>query len=345
MIIPRLNTELIGHRDLEQLCLQKWQKNIMPHSLLLCGPQGIGKATFAFRLARFILNGGQGAGALFGPEDLSSDAESAASKRIAANAHGDLLVVEAEDKKIIKIESVRKVSDFLSLTSAESGWQVVIIDSADDLNHNAANALLKTLEEPPAQSLILLISHNPGKLLPTIRSRCRKLAFQPLGESDFAKTLQLVEPTIEPHEIKGLFELSFGSPGLALTLRHAKGEALYQQLLQTLASAPQLDMKAATSMIQSAADAKKPDIWFSWKHGWEKMLQQIILLQSQIAIQAASTEESRILSHLSSHFSRDHWQRVREFSHRWFVDTEILHMDRKHVIHSLLNAACGARME
>jgi len=345
MTDPRINPNLFGHQELEQLCLQKWQKKIMPHSLLLCGPQGIGKATFAYRLARFILNGGQGAGALFGPEDLSSDSESAVSKRIAANAHGDLLIIESDEKKSIRIDTVRKVSEFLSLTAAESGWQVVIIDSADDLNANAANALLKTLEEPPAHSIILLVSHNPGKLLPTIRSRCRKLTFQPLNESQFSKVLQSVDPSIELTEIPELFQLSLGSPGLAITLRHAKGAALYQQLLSVLSAAPQLNGKEAAAMIQSVADARKPDAWFSWRHGWDTMLQKIILLQNQVAIPFGSTQETAILTHLSTHFSADHWHRVREFSHRWFVDTEILHMDRKHVIHSLLNAACGARME
>lgn len=346
MIVPRENEALIGHEKVEQRCLQDWQRGTLPHSLLIAGPKGIGKATFAYRLARFILSGGEGDNALFGPENLFVPEESPIFKRVATGSHGDLLTIMPDSEAatpIIKVDAVRKVGGFLSLTPAESAWRVVIVDSADDLNNNAANALLKVLEEPPSHSIIMLISHNPGKLLPTIRSRCRKLAMGALSRPDFEKVLESAGLQASAEEIEMLHMLSLGAPGLALQLREAHGEQLYKLLLDCLDNAPTLNQGAVSELVKKAGDSKKVGQWLSWKHMWDMMLHRILLIQNDISIPSCSEEERRTLSRLAQSFDSQHWLQVMECSHQWFLDADTLHLDRKQVIHSLLNAACGVQ--
>src|SRR5439155_4379731 len=179
-------------------------------ALLLSGPRGIGKATLAFRLARFVLanGGGESAlGGLFGDSDASGLAiapDSGTFRRVASRGHADLLTVErAYDPRRrrlrgeIVVDDVREIANFLRLTSAEGGWRVVIIDGADEMNRNSANALLKVLEEPPSRALLLLVAHSPGLLPPTILSRCSKMALSPLDPALVRQLLPRYRPDLD----------------------------------------------------------------------------------------------------------------------------------------------------
>src|SRR5439155_17813225 len=181
---PRSNPELLGHEAAESALRRLFEAGRLPHALLLSGPRGIGKATLAFRLARFVLasGGGEGPpGGLFGDLGASGLAiapDSGTFRRVASGGHADLLTVErAYDPRRrrlrgeIIVENAREIGTFLRLTPAEGGWRVVVVDGADEMNRAAANALLKILEEPPRRALLLLVAHSPGRLLPTIRSR------------------------------------------------------------------------------------------------------------------------------------------------------------------------------
>lgn len=170
-------------------------------------------------------------------------------QRTAAGGHADLLTVtrgiDPKTQKLrseIVVDDVRGIGGFLHLTPAEGGYRVVLIDPGDDMNRNAANALLKSLEEPPAKTVILLVSHTPGRLLPTIRSRCRKLRLAPLGEADFATVMTRVvargRPGLGAEEQAQLFRLSGGSPGKALRLAEEGGVALYHEVLALLSTLP-----------------------------------------------------------------------------------------------------------
>ena len=190
---PRANPDLLGREAAESDLRRLFEADRLPHALLLSGPRGIGKATLAFRLARFVLAQGAAANgappALFdgGEAGLAVAPESGPFRRVAAGGHADLLTVErAYDPRRrrlradILVDDTREIAGFLRLTPAEGGWRVVVVDGADEMNRNAANALLKILEEPPQRALLLLVAHSPGRLLPTIRSRCRRFAMAPL---------------------------------------------------------------------------------------------------------------------------------------------------------------------
>src|ERR1043166_5349755 len=188
---PRETMSLFGHRDAERALLQAYQSGRIPHAWLIGGAQGIGKATLAYRMARFVLaHRDPLASPVQGAETLQVDPSDPVARHIAAGAHGGLLTLERtlNDKgvmrTVITVDETRETISFFGSTAAVEGWRVCIVDTVDELNANAANALLKILEEPPRQSLFLLVSHAPARVLPTIQSRCRKLPLRPLETAD-----------------------------------------------------------------------------------------------------------------------------------------------------------------
>lgn len=252
---PRETAELLGHGAAEAALLEAWNAGRVPHAWLISGPKGIGKATLAYRFARFVLAQGVGdSGALFGAPGpaggLAVAPEDPVFRRVASGGHADLLTVErpldasGRRKSEITVNEVRRLRGFFNLTAAESGHRVAIVDSADELNRNAANALLKILEEPPEKSLILLIAQAPEALLPTIRSRCRRLVLRPLPSELVIALLARHYPELAEAESKALAQLAAGSPGRALGLAEAGGVAAYQDLVALLAPLPRLDWGA-----------------------------------------------------------------------------------------------------
>ncbi len=178
MIAPRENPDLFGHEDAERTFAAAASTGRLHHAWLITGAEGVGKATLAYRLARRLLGGA----------DAVDHPANPVFRRVARATHADLLTVEREwDEKRkrqrteIVVEGARDIAGFLRLTPAEGGWRIVVVDGAEHLNRNAANALLKVLEEPPARAVLLLTCAAPGRLLPTVRSRCRRLPLRPLG--------------------------------------------------------------------------------------------------------------------------------------------------------------------
>lgn len=226
-LTPRTNEQLFGHGDAEAGWLRQRETGKLAHGWIIAGPKGIGKATLAFRLTRQLLSGAH---------------------RIATGAHADLLVVEPEwnEKKdepgtVITVEQAREVARFLSLTPADGEWRVVIIDSADALNNAAANAILKILEEPPPQTVLLLISHNPGRLLPTIRSRAAMLKLTPLASEDFNDVMRLLHPEMDYQRRAALYALSCGSPGMAAEMEEQGALDIYAAMLDIVSALPAPD--------------------------------------------------------------------------------------------------------
>src|SRR4030088_548050 len=181
-IHPRETTALFGHCDAEMALLNAYRSGRIPHAWLIGGAQGIGKATLAYRMARFVLAHRKPlASDVQRAETLHIDPNDPVARHVAAGAHGGLLTLERtlNGKGVMRtgitVYETRGTISFFGSTAAVEGWRVCIVDTVDELNPNAANALLKVLEEPPHQSLFLLVSHAPARILPTIQSRCRKL--------------------------------------------------------------------------------------------------------------------------------------------------------------------------
>lgn len=191
---PAETTALVGHAALGDELAAAYRAGKLHHGLLFAGPRGIGKATLAFRLANHLLTYPEAPGA---PPTLAApNPASPVFRMVASGSHPGVLHLTRpfDDKRKvfrtgITVDEIRRVARFLSMSSHDGGWRIVIVDPADDLNRAAANALLKNLEEPPRRTLFVLIAHQPGRLLPTIRSRCRLVRFQPLGADDLAAVL------------------------------------------------------------------------------------------------------------------------------------------------------------
>ena len=235
MIEPRANPALFGHAEAEAVMAGAAGAGRVHHAWLITGPAGVGKATLSFRFARMLLAGGA----------LPNDPASPVFRRVAAATHADLLTVErAWDEKRkrmradIVVDDVRAVADFLRLTPAEGGWRVVVVDGAEHLNRNAANALLKVLEEPPPRAVLLLACAAPGRLLPTIRSRCRRLRLAPLGPVAMDAALGRVMPDADPASRSRVAALADGSPGRAMALAEEGGVAISGLVTEVLGQAP-----------------------------------------------------------------------------------------------------------
>jgi DNA polymerase III subunit delta' len=262
-------TTLLGHETAERTFVAALQSGRMPHAWLITGPKGVGKATLAFRMARALLGAPASAGdaaddgmtGLFGDAPkpvavLDMVADAAVFRRVAELTHSDfrLLRRSLTDKGKLRgeivIEDVRAAIDFLRLTPAEGAWRVLIVDSADDLNRSAANALLKILEEPRPRTVIVLVSHAPGRLLPTIRSRCRRLALAPLPEAAMSAALQERVPDLAGDDRALITTLAEGSLGQALTLIESDALSLFREITALLVRWPRID----TATLHKLAD-------------------------------------------------------------------------------------------
>ena len=237
---PRLQTLWLGHGDADARFLEAYNANRLHHAWLLHGPKGVGKATFAYRVARFLLADVKSeAGGLFGaaaaPTTLDRPSDDSGCRRVAAGSHADLFTAEPEKLgRQIVAEAARGLIHSFQLTPGEGEWRVAIIDAADDLNRTAANILLKLIEEPPSRTVLLLVSHSPGRLLPTIRSRCARLAFEPLGDGDVARILASRRPEAATDAMAAAVRLAGGSAGRALALLDCGGAGIVDAVGQAL---------------------------------------------------------------------------------------------------------------
>jgi DNA polymerase-3 subunit delta' len=250
---PRENFALLGHAEAEQTLLESYQSGRIPHAWLIGGPPGIGKATLAYRLARFVLaHPDPASSAVQGATSLSVAADNPVARRIAAQAQGDLLVLERTINEqtgklytVIRVDDVRRSVGFFGSTAGEGGWRIAIVDAVDDLQREGANALLKVLEEPPARTLLLLISHAPGRELPTIRSRCRRLLLRPLSAEDVARAIAAsTGRAANDAAVKEAAAAADGSVARALRFLDGPAMALRQRVLDLFAQLPNPDPRA-----------------------------------------------------------------------------------------------------
>jgi DNA polymerase-3 subunit delta' len=260
---PRETGALYGHAAQESDILQAFSSGRLHHAWMLTGPKGVGKATFAWRAARFLLARPDDDGGMFAappPESLDIPPENPVARRLRqlAEPRNFLLRRGPNDKEtalsqIISVDEVRKMKSFFALSAADGGRRTAIIDSLDEMNTAAANALLKLLEEPPANVTLFLIAHQPAKLLPTIRSRCRELRLTPLNPQDLADALTQAGGDIAPEDRVALAELSGGSVGEAFRLTNLDGLRLYSALTRLFSTLPRMDRPQALALADLAA--------------------------------------------------------------------------------------------
>ncbi|MBZ6378571.1 hypothetical protein B5C34_12210 [Pacificimonas flava] len=205
-------TRLVGHDDQRQALEAAWRSGTPHHAWLLTGPRGVGKRTFARAASSMVLSGAT---------SFTDGYDSDAATKLEAGSHPDFRALARSEnpntgklRTEIVVDDVRAIGDMLSRHPSLSDWRTVIIDSACEMNRNAANALLKNLEEPPKRTVFFLVCHNPGRLLPTIRSRCRALAFRPLGDDD-VRTVLAAE--LDGKADDALVDIARGSPGRAIS--------------------------------------------------------------------------------------------------------------------------------
>lgn len=266
---PRDTVQLFGHPEAEAAFLDAFAASRLHHAWLLSGPRGIGKATLAYRLARFLLatpsmDGDNLLGRPAPPNSLHIPPDHPVCARIRAGAEPGLRAVTRTPNEKdrmrteIVVDNIRKLVEFFQLSAPDGGHRVVIVDSADEMNPSAANALLKMLEEPPAATTLLLVSHQPSRLLPTIRSRCRSLRLRALNPQDMQSALEQAGADIDA-AATALSELAAGSVGAALRLAQNAGLDIYAHLIALMGGMPDMNRARARAMAEAAAQRGSDD--------------------------------------------------------------------------------------
>ncbi len=356
---PRANPDLVGHEEAEKVLLDGFEAGRLAHAWLICGPRGIGKATLAYRFARYVLAKGKPesdqAGLFGGLPELDAESESLnisvdhpVFQRVVSGGHADIMSIErrvdeksGKQKSEIVVDDVRPIGQFLGLTAAEGGWRVVVIDAADDLNRNAANALLKVLEEPPDRAVLLLVSHNPGRLLPTIRSRCQRLVLKPLEEATLQSVLLRNHPNLTPNEITDLARLAEGSVGRALILAEEGGVGLYREFIDLIAGLPALDTKALHAFGDKLARPGREEAFRTFlelSQGWLHRLMVNLSQKGNGPSVSLSHEEQVLVDRLSTHGTLGAWLAASDHVDHIFARAESAYLDKKQVTLSLFHA-------
>jgi DNA polymerase-3 subunit delta' len=259
---PRHTTAFFGHADAERTLLDAYRSGRVPHAWLIGGPRGIGKATLAYRFARFVLaHPDPAAVAVQSARMLALDPSHGTVRRIAGQAHPDMMVLERVENEngvlrtVITVEQTARTGSFFGSTAGEGGWRVCIVDSADELHPSSANKLLKVLEEPPRRSLFLLVSHAPGRLLPTVRSRCRRLDLRPLGQEDTARAVAAaLDGGADAPDVAPAVAAAEGSVGAALGLLSGPALAIRARVTTLIDALPATDASALHALGETLGD-------------------------------------------------------------------------------------------
>ncbi len=262
---PRATLQWFGNEEAERALLDAYRGGRMPHAWLIGGPPGIGKATLAYRMARFVLaHPDPSAPEVQAAGSLVLSADHRAVRLVAAQGHPDLLVLERRPgesgalRTVITVEDVRRLVPFLGSTAGESGWRVVVVDSADELNAAGANALLKLLEEPPQRCLFLIVSHAPGRLLATIRSRCRRLLLRPLTPADISRAVGgALDRDPDDASVQKAAAAADGSVAHAIALMGGPLLAVRERVIELLARLPATDPRALHALGESLERADR----------------------------------------------------------------------------------------
>jgi DNA polymerase III subunit delta' len=340
---PWRNPRLVGHDTAEKTMLAAQQSGRLHHAWLMTGPRGIGKATLAWRFARFLLCGETGGG-LFGdaPEGLDVASDAPGRSLIDARSHPDLFHLRrtlnpdtGRMRAEIAVDDVRGLGAFMHMTPAMGKHRIAIVDAADEMNRNSANAVLKILEEPPPNAVLLIVAHAPGRLLPTIRSRCRRLALKPLGTETVMQLLGDYAPNTAQEERAALANLAEGSIGRALELASAGSLGLYREMVDVLATLPDLDMSRLHTFAERFA-RRGEEANVDWRtlnylfDGWLKGLARHAAIGGEGA--PVVPGEKGLQARLLAATSLDKWMDAFDEIAKLFFKADSVNLDRKQAI-------------
>ena len=325
---PRATTALFGHAEAERALLDAYKSGRVPHAWLIGGPPGIGKATLAYRFARFVLaHPDPQAAEVQNATSLAVDADHPVAHRIAAQAQGDLLTLERVINEqtgklytVIRVDDVRRTVSFFGSTAGEGGWRIAIVDAVDDLQREGANALLKVLEEPPARTLLLLVSHAPGRVLATIRSRCRRLLLRPLDEADVIAAASAASGRgADDAELQEAARGAGGSVTRALALLDGAALGLRQRVLDLIAQLPNPDPRALHALGDAlgGTDPATLETFMDLVNDWLSARLRDTAQDKQRLAQVAAT-----------------WDKV----NRAAIDVESYNLERKPLVFSIFGA-------
>jgi DNA polymerase III subunit delta' len=334
---PRHVYSLIGHERAEAEMLVAYREGRLAHAWLIGGKEGIGKATLAWRFARFVLaNPDPTAKAVQGALDLHVEPTHSAARLLAGLAHPDFALIRREwqpaSKRLateISVEAVRHGLQVFQLSAAFGGWRVAIVDSAEDLNRNSANALLKMIEEPPHRSLILIISHRPSQVLPTIRSRCRRLRLDPLSEDEIIRAVGGLGPPLSEarHEtIAAAAKRANGSVREALIRLSPESEGAGALIDSIVAGLPRPDPRAVARLAEAVGGRAGDETYRAFHRD---LYDWLVTYARDVEPRSLRVEEIGGL-----------WDRIRDAQR----ETDELNLDRKlHILALFAEIAASAR--
>lgn len=349
---PRDIMHLIGHEEAEKSFLDSFNSGRFHHAWLITGLKGVGKASFAYRAAKFLLSqDGDGVGLFGPPETLDTPEDHPAIALIKAEAHPGLSVLkrsyDTKGKKIfkvIRIDEVRALSSFFGLKSSDGGWRVIIIDTVDDMNVNAANAFLKILEEPPEKTIFLLLSHTPAGLLPTIRSRCRQLPLRPLSGEQVSRVVMALDGDVQTADMETLNILAEGSPGKAMSLLKSGGSDVFKSILALFEQYPDFDPAKLHGLADIAGKKDGEQTYrilcelFPW---WlSRMVRAVSIGYDQMPLLIG---EQQIMQRLISHHPVDFWIEIWEKTNHLIKRADSINLDRKQIVLNLFLSSASKK--
>ena len=330
---PRDQYELFGHAEAAATLAGAARANRLAHAWIIGGPKGVGKATLAWRFARALLvHGAENC-----PDDLSVPAGHPIARRMAALAHADVMLVrrpwDPERKRPrteLPIEEVRRLNGLFSRHSSDGGYRIAIIDAADDMNRAAENALLKTLEEPPRKSLLLLVAHAPGALLPTTRSRCRALNLRPLDGETMGRALATLSPGLNKDTLSVLGGLAEGCPGRALELVELGGLELYRSITSVLVSLPRLNGDVLFALGDRVGRATSDRGLYLFVQLLSGILQRVV--RGALGASAGVPDEAQLLTRMRGLAPLEAWVVLWENLQAMATRADALNLDKKQLV-------------
>lgn len=333
LLHPRERSTLFGHAEAAATLAQAARSGQLHHAWLLAGPKGVGKATLAWRFARALLAYGRNDC----PDSLHVPDDHPAFRQIVAMTHPDVILLRRPwdvDKKRFKsdlpIDEVRKLRGFFSKHSAFGGAQIAIVDCMDDMNIQAQNALLKVLEEPPKAALLLLITHAPGHLLPTTRSRCRMLHVRKLSGDDMSTAVGSLCPGADADSVQTVSALADGVPGFAAALAESNAATTYQDLLGLMKQLPSLN----AAMTQTFAEriARLPiDSGIALFSTLMQLIEQRFV-RTRLGLGTPLPSEAVAFDRMASAASIEDWVNLWSELRTQFSRTELLNLDKKQFV-------------